>query len=824
MIALWLVLIIIECYSIYKYYKKTGKIFNHLTLFSIGFFLYLILPNLIGEIGLYKDEEFLYTFYQIYNNITIVNKLISYIFIFLIYISFSLGTLIKKKKKILEDIKEIENEDKSKKINLFKIIGIILFILVIVYGVLYKDIFFKGYLANSAYSRGSFAALVLVVFSYSLLYTLNKIKNGQKLWKAILNPYVIIYSLTTILLLSIGTRMYFIANVFTILVLLEYKNKINFKKSIIAVFITVLVVGIIGMVRSSYGFSISGMIKNLLVEFLYTGLSLIKFIEIGTVELIKFPKFILSSFINLVPTIIFPDKLNYVLNPMDYGYVIYNPQGALSIYVELMINFGFVGSVIIAFISGYSLDKLRRKATDNILSLVIYSMISGFLIFSIFRDSLQGSLIKNILEFSVILPTIYYCIYRINCKTAEETKNKPTVVQINVTNYGSTGNIMKKINEYAEKENVEMISLYGRGKDTDIKNQYNIASKLEVFCNVAFQRFLGKGDIASLLKTKRLIRKFKKLKPSVIHLHNIHGYYINYKELFNYIIENEVKVVWTLHDCWSYTGHCAYYSNKKCDKWQIKCKECECIKQYPKTLIDNSSREYEKKKELFTKVKKLILVTPSNWLKEEVEKSFLNKYDIRVINNGIDLAKFKHIKDEDIREKYKLEGKKIILGVASVWDERKGLNRFIELSKLLKEDEVILLVGLNKKQVKNLPHNIIGIQRTENQEELVKIYSMADIFFNPSVEETFSLVTAEAMACGVPCIVFNETATPELINDNVGKVLNDYSVENIYKNIEEMINNGKQKYFKDCIENSKKYDVSNFKKYIELYKQLIEEK
>jgi len=412
----------------------------------------------------------------------------------------------------------------------------------------------------------------------------------------------------------------------------------------------------------------------------------------------------------------------------------------------------------------------------------------------------------------------------INNKKNKKIKEKPAVVQINVSSNGSTGNIMQTIQKYAEEENINIVSFYGRGKEIKNENMYKISNKLEILCNVILQRFFGKSGMASFFKTKKLIRDIKKINPYVLHLHNIHGYYLDYKLLFKYIIKNKVKVIWTLHDCWAYTGHCAYYSNENCEKWKTECKECTCLREYPKTFFDNSLKEYKLKRNIFTNVKDLTIVTPSNWLKEEVEKSFLNKFKIEVINNGVDLSKFKYINDEKIRKKYNLENKKIILGVASIWENRKGLSYFIELSKRVKDDEIIFLVGLNNKQIKKLPSNIIGIKRTENQNELVKIYSMSDVFFNPSKEETFSLVTAEAMACGLPCIVFNETAVPELISNNTGKIINNYDIQNIYENIEEILNNGKQKYFNDCIKNSKKYDITNFKQYIELYKKIIDER
>ena len=289
--------------------------------------------------------------------------------------------------------------------------------------------------------------------------------------------------------------------------------------------------------------------------------------------------------------------------------------------------------------------------------------------------------------------------------------------------------------------------------------------------------------------------------------------------LFNYIRENNIKVIWTLHDCWAFTGQCAYFSTKQCEKWKTKCHNCPLLKNYPKAIIDNSTWNYQKKKKLFTGLD-ITLVTLSKWLADLVKKSFLKEYQVKVINNGIDLNIFKPTKS-NFRKRYNIENKKIILGVASVWDSRKGLTDFIKLSKILNEDYVIVLIGLSKKQIKSLPDNIIGITRTENQKELAGIYSIADVLLNPTYEDNYPTVNIEALACGTPVLSYDTGGSIEFVNfikDNntkyiieKNKVISD--INNLKEYIDGIINN------KLILKDIKLLDEKTMiDKYLELYK------
>ena len=395
------------------------------------------------------------------------------------------------------------------------------------------------------------------------------------------------------------------------------------------------------------------------------------------------------------------------------------------------------------------------------------------------------------------------------------------VVGINVVCNGSTGKIMKEIQKKANENGYETISLYGRRKGYNDLNSKKIGNNLSLLFHAFITFVFNKHNHGSYFTTKKMIKFLRQYKPDIIHIHNIHGYYLNNTVFFNYLNNDfKGKVIWTLHDCWSFTGHCSHFDYIKCDKWQKQCHNCPQKREYPYSwFFDTSYKEYQQKKKLYTNIKDLTIVVPSNWLKEKVQKSFFKDKECLVINNGIDLNVFKPNIDKKIYNKYNIpKDKKIILGVASVWTEKKGFNTFLELSNVISENEIIIMVGLNKKQMKNLPNNIIGIERTENIKDLVSLYTIADVFFNPSMEETFSLVTVESLACGTPCVVFNATATPELIDKKVGVIINNYDINNIYSNIRKLYN---KEYKTECILKAQKYGIDNYDKYIDLYNELI---
>ena len=384
------------------------------------------------------------------------------------------------------------------------------------------------------------------------------------------------------------------------------------------------------------------------------------------------------------------------------------------------------------------------------------------------------------------------------------------ILFINSVCNGSTGSICKNLYKAAVEEGHECCIAYGRGEAPKGFKTIKIGNKLDIYLHVLKARLFDASGFGSKQATKELIKKIDEFKPDIIHLHNIHGYYVNIEILFKYLKEHpEIKKIWTLHDCWAFTGHCPHFEYEKCGQWKNECKKCIRRNEYPKSLIDRCNRNYWLKKSSFTNVDNLMLVSPSNWLMNLIKDSFFKEYPIEVINNGVDTSIFKHT-ESNIKERYGIKNKKVILGVASVWDKKKGLDTFIEISKQLDNEYQIVLIGLNKKQIKKLPSNIIGITRTEKVEELVKWYSAAEVFFNPTLEDNYPTVNLEAIACGTPVITFNTGGSSECTCADESRIVYSRSVnESIEKIKKEKKNKNNQFRFNN-------YNVMN-KLYMKIY-------
>lgn len=396
------------------------------------------------------------------------------------------------------------------------------------------------------------------------------------------------------------------------------------------------------------------------------------------------------------------------------------------------------------------------------------------------------------------------------------------VFQINVTaNWGSTGRIAEQINVLARKKGWSTFIAYGRYSNPSESDLIHVGSDMEVYEHYLEYRIADNDGLASRKATRKLIKKISEIKPDIIHLHNIHDHWLNYGILFNYLNTLDIPIVWTQHDCWSFTGGCGYYTVNKCTKWQMGCYRCP-LKKGLLPLKDQTYRHYELKKELFNKIKNLTLVPVSHWLEGEIRKSFLANKHIRVIYNGIDTSIF-HPSDSMFKQKYGIENKFLLVGVATVWSERKGLNDYLKLSNLLPDNIVMLLVGLSKKQIIHLPKGIIGIERTNNVEELADIYSGSDVVLNLSYEETFGLTTVEGFACGTPGIVYNATASPELITPETGIVVETGDIQGVADAVKQMLMNGKKSYSVACRKRAEEYFDKNdrYKDYIYLYEDLL---
>lgn len=389
-----------------------------------------------------------------------------------------------------------------------------------------------------------------------------------------------------------------------------------------------------------------------------------------------------------------------------------------------------------------------------------------------------------------------------------ESKMKK-LVEINVVCNGSTGKIMCDIAKEANNNNIETYCFYGRGNPNKNVNCIKIGNTFSVYFHVLIAR-LGFNGRGSYFSTKKLVKQIKKINPDIIHLHNIHGYYINLKVLFKYL-KNEYngKIIWTLHDCWAFTGHCSYFTLAKCNKWKKRCCNCPQLKSYPKTIFDTTKKEYNFKKKLFLGLNNVTLVTPSVWLKKLVQESFLKNYNVEVINNGIDLNLFKPIYDKQIYKKYNIpKNKKILLGVANIWEERKGLKDIYKLADMINSEYQIVIVGnLLKNEKKS---NIIYIDRTDNSEELVKLYTIAYYVLNFTYEDNYPTINLESIACHTPVITYNTGGCAEQLTKDSGMIFEPSKIKDV-----SLFLNEKRKFnFENSNVNSSSEMVKNYIKIV----------
>jgi putative colanic acid biosynthesis glycosyltransferase len=390
------------------------------------------------------------------------------------------------------------------------------------------------------------------------------------------------------------------------------------------------------------------------------------------------------------------------------------------------------------------------------------------------------------------------------------------ILQINsVFSSGSTGRIVSNLHNKLKNNGYDSYVIYGRGKKTLKDNKvFKFGNNFSLFFHIVISRLFDIQGKGSILPTLRMINLIKKIKPDIIHLHNIHGYFLNYKLLFNFFEKNQNRIVWTFHDCWPITGHCTFFEFVNCQKWISGCNSCPLKKDYPSSFfIDNSKNNYKQKKFIFKKLN-LTIVTPSIWLRNIIKNSFMNKYEVKVINNGIDLSIFKPT-SSNLKNDLQFRNKKVILGVANIWDKRKGLDYFYKLSRILDDSYKIVLVGLSKSQIIKCPSNIIAFPKTKDVYELAKLYSMASVFFNPTLDDNFPTTNLESLACGTPVITFDTGGSVESISNETGLVHKKSSFENIKASIDYIID----KIHRDnCIKAAKAFSNDfRLNEYFDLY-------
>ncbi|MBO4693931.1 MAG: glycosyltransferase [Clostridia bacterium] len=387
----------------------------------------------------------------------------------------------------------------------------------------------------------------------------------------------------------------------------------------------------------------------------------------------------------------------------------------------------------------------------------------------------------------------------------------------------STGRIVAGIYDQILASGGQCKVAYGYKRATLVPecDLYKINSRTGYYFHNILAKITDRTGLFSKRQTKKLIKWIEEYNPDILNIHNLHGYYVNYKILFDYLARANKKVVLTLHDCWLFTGHCAHFDMTGCKGYLDGCENCKQIKTYPKSyFMSRSEKNYLLKKQLISSVKDLTVVTPSKWLASIVRQSFLGGRDIIVINNGIDLSVFKPT-DSDIKDRLGIGNKKMVLAVANNWNYGKGFDDINEIADDLPSEIKIVMVGLDKSRIKRVNPNIVALTRTESINELVRLYSAADVFINFTREDTFPTVNIESLACGTPVITYNTGGSPEIIGDNCGCIVEkgdkDTSVQAIkkYCSIKETL-----KPF--CVSCSKKYNISDrFKEYVDLFKILI---
>ena len=407
------------------------------------------------------------------------------------------------------------------------------------------------------------------------------------------------------------------------------------------------------------------------------------------------------------------------------------------------------------------------------------------------------------------------------------------IVHINVSlNKGSTGRIAEQICLLAEKKGFDCTIVHGPIAVNDSKlKSIECGNRFTNRLHALFTRLFDLEGRCSYFSTRRVIKKLKVIDPDIIHLHVIHEHYINYPLLFRYLSESRAKVVWTMHDCWAFTGHCCHFDYYGCQNWMLSCQICKFKSTYPRAVLSCSRKNYAKKKGSFLSVSnKLTIVPVSHWLEHFLEDSMLKRCNVQTIHNGTNLHDFIVYNTDEvsaIKKKYKLCGRQVVIGCAANWEERKGFKDFVEIRKNLDDTVDVLLVGLNENQMDQATEaGIIGIKRTEDVHELAKLYALSDVFVNPTYEDNFPTTNIESLACGTPIVTYNTGGSPEAIDEGTGYVVEKGATASLVTAIVKVLANGKCFYTDKCRKRAEQYFDMNdrYQEYINLYNHILDEK
>jgi glycosyltransferase involved in cell wall biosynthesis len=397
------------------------------------------------------------------------------------------------------------------------------------------------------------------------------------------------------------------------------------------------------------------------------------------------------------------------------------------------------------------------------------------------------------------------------------------IVHINsVYAYGSTGKIVENIHKNLLSKGLKSYVFFGRKQSNEkVLNVKKIGNIFTLSFHFLISRFFDLHGLGSVLPTLFMLGRIRKIKPDIIHLHNLHGYYLNYYLLFRYLRTSKAKIYWTLHDCWAFTGHCTHFESSNCFKWEKSCYKCPARKAYPKSIFfDNSKFNFQLKKSSFTKIHDLNIITPSKWLEKMVKKSFLSNFPCTVIPNGIDLSKFDLNPPFYPQKLLSLRNPFFVLAISNIWNEKKGLNDLVKLAKLFKGDEYLLVVGLKKSQFKNFDgfKQVICFERMSSFSQIKNIFTISNVFVNLTYEDTFPTVNIESLATGTPIITYDSGGSPEILTTESGYIVKKYDFNGVYEKVQLIKKNTKSFYSDACLKKAKEFTLNeHLDKYFNLY-------
>ncbi len=401
------------------------------------------------------------------------------------------------------------------------------------------------------------------------------------------------------------------------------------------------------------------------------------------------------------------------------------------------------------------------------------------------------------------------------------------ILQINpIVGYSSTGRTTSELDRYfwehGHEDYVACFSGY------DVRKMYQIGNSLDRKCHALLNRLTGYEASFSYFPTRHLISYIRELLPDVVKLGVAHSNYLNVFKLLHFLGTEDIPTVVVLNDCWYFTGKCMHYTTNQCFKWKTGCGKCPHLSNgLPTLFFDRTARMLEKKRKAFQEVPRLAVIGVSDWLVNEARQSILKDATIlRRIYNWVDLKQFyPHDDQPETLIDAHLEGKKVVLGVASSWKSGKGLENFLQLAHDVDEDTYIVLVGGMPQDIE-FPLNVVHIPETRNIKELARLYSRADVFVTFSLEETFGKVSAEALACGTPVVCFDSTASPEIVGEKGGRVVPAGNYAAVREAVKDILTQGKGTYSEECVQQTRQnfcYET-NAQEYLKLFEELVQGK